>query len=281
MTSRDLYSILRVSSDASAKDIRKAYLSRAAIVHPDKGGDTQLFIELFNAFEVLKDEVLRSQYDVSLRVSSERKRKTEAEDEGRRKMRRKLEEDEKRAAGKGKNGSEEEDALMKVRLAQEIEALRKLFKTAKSKSDEYSKSFMPTNVDFVNADEDAQMEDIFPAKQNPVSEKIPDFMIRIVWQKNVTSPTEREIEKLFKPFGTILKVSVEVNRAHVTFDDANGAENALSFFRDARFTLSRTSAPPRTYFFHPKDSLILSANASNLEQYETSTFEKIRALYLK
>jgi curved DNA-binding protein CbpA len=61
-----LYEILGVAQDASASEIRKAYLRASTSGprrHPDKGGDPQKFAELQGAYEVLSDPEKRSTYD--------------------------------------------------------------------------------------------------------------------------------------------------------------------------------------------------------------------------
>lgn len=67
--SRDYYSILGVSRNASAKEIKSAYRSLAMKYHPDRqGGNTstateQKFKEISEAYEVLSDAKKRQQYD--------------------------------------------------------------------------------------------------------------------------------------------------------------------------------------------------------------------------
>lgn len=57
------YKILGISKDATQAEIRKAYRKKAVKLHPDKGGDPELFKELNTAHEVLKDEEKRKKYD--------------------------------------------------------------------------------------------------------------------------------------------------------------------------------------------------------------------------
>lgn len=58
-----LYETLGVEKDATAKQIRKAYLMLSKEHHPDKGGDDVKFKEISAAYEVLKDEEKRKVYD--------------------------------------------------------------------------------------------------------------------------------------------------------------------------------------------------------------------------
>lgn len=57
------YDLLEVSPDASEADLKKAYRKRALRLHPDKGGDPELFKEVTHAYEILSDPQKRSIYD--------------------------------------------------------------------------------------------------------------------------------------------------------------------------------------------------------------------------
>ncbi|KAB7503108.1 DnaJ-like protein subfamily C member 10 [Armadillidium nasatum] len=64
----DFYDILEISKQASEREIRKAFKSKALKLHPDKNPDDPeaqaKFIQLNRAYEVLKDEELRKKYDL-------------------------------------------------------------------------------------------------------------------------------------------------------------------------------------------------------------------------
>jgi molecular chaperone DnaJ len=60
---KNFYDILGVSKSASADDIKRAYRKLAAEHHPDKGGNTDRFKEINEAYQVLSDTTKRSQYD--------------------------------------------------------------------------------------------------------------------------------------------------------------------------------------------------------------------------
>ncbi|WCJ18977.1 Chaperone protein dnaJ GFA2 mitochondrial [Euphorbia peplus] len=65
--SKDYYDVLGVSKNASASEIKKAYYGLAKKLHPDTNKDDpeaeKKFQEVSKAYEVLKDEEKRGQYD--------------------------------------------------------------------------------------------------------------------------------------------------------------------------------------------------------------------------
>jgi len=58
-----LYHVLGLDRSADENAIKKAYRKLAMQLHPDKGGDEEAFKKLNQAYEVLSDETLRSNYD--------------------------------------------------------------------------------------------------------------------------------------------------------------------------------------------------------------------------
>lgn len=59
----DYYQVLGVPVTASSEDIKRAYRKLAMIHHPDRGGDTEKFKEISEAYEVLSDDNKKRQYD--------------------------------------------------------------------------------------------------------------------------------------------------------------------------------------------------------------------------
>ena len=58
-----LYSILGVQRDATPDEIRKAYKKKVVRCHPDKGGSASTFRKVQVAYELLRDESKRWEYD--------------------------------------------------------------------------------------------------------------------------------------------------------------------------------------------------------------------------
>lgn len=69
---KDHYSILGVPRNASMEEVRRAYRESALHLHPDKNvnpGETELFLSVNKAYEVLSDPDLRKEYDQLLSVA--------------------------------------------------------------------------------------------------------------------------------------------------------------------------------------------------------------------
>lgn len=63
------YEILGVPRDATPEEIRKAYISLVRRLHPDRNrlpGETELFLEVQKAYEVLSNAERRAAYDATL-----------------------------------------------------------------------------------------------------------------------------------------------------------------------------------------------------------------------
>lgn len=61
----DFYAVLGVRPDAAVRDIKKRYRQLSALMHPDKGGpsDVEAYIRVQTAHEALSDDVKRFAYD--------------------------------------------------------------------------------------------------------------------------------------------------------------------------------------------------------------------------
>ncbi len=64
---RNYYDTLEIERTADEAAIKKAYRKAALIHHPDKGGSDDMFQQVHEAFQVLSDQVKRSEYDKVIR----------------------------------------------------------------------------------------------------------------------------------------------------------------------------------------------------------------------
>lgn len=65
----NLYALLDLPIDATPEQVRRAYREAARRLHPDinvQPGDTQLFMEIQEAYDILSDPEKRSEYDASI-----------------------------------------------------------------------------------------------------------------------------------------------------------------------------------------------------------------------
>ncbi|MEE1211517.1 MAG: J domain-containing protein [Treponema sp.] len=72
------YEILGVRQDATAAEIKKAYRTKAKLLHPDatKSSDSEDFRRLVKAYEILSDQRQRSIFDDSFFASAENSKKS-------------------------------------------------------------------------------------------------------------------------------------------------------------------------------------------------------------
>lgn len=59
----NLYAILEITKTANDSEIKKAYKRLALKYHPDKGGDSEKFKKISDAYTILSDKIKRQEYD--------------------------------------------------------------------------------------------------------------------------------------------------------------------------------------------------------------------------
>ena len=123
---KDLYRILEVSENATEKEIIKAYKKKALKFHPDKNPDNpkaaELFQEVYEICEILKDAASRAAYDQLRQAKKKADERTQALDSKRKKFKEVLEKREQEAAELTKKV---DAAEAEKRLQQEVLRLRR------------------------------------------------------------------------------------------------------------------------------------------------------------
>ncbi|XP_072284179.1 dnaJ homolog subfamily C member 17 [Pyxicephalus adspersus] len=121
----DLYGLLGITSDASEREIKKAYRQKALTCHPDKNPDNpraaELFHQLSQALEVLTDGAARAAYDKLRKAKEAAAKRTQKLDDKRKKVKLDLEAREREAQARV---TEEEEIHVARTLEQEIIRLR-------------------------------------------------------------------------------------------------------------------------------------------------------------
>jgi DnaJ-class molecular chaperone len=64
------YATLGIKENASSTDIKQAFRKLAAEHHPDKGGDAEKFKQVNEAYQILRDDNTRQQYDAQRRMGA-------------------------------------------------------------------------------------------------------------------------------------------------------------------------------------------------------------------
>ena len=67
----DPYTVLGVGQSASDQDIKQAFRKLAVQYHPDRGGDENKFKEINEAYDKIKTQEKRQQYETSKRFGGD------------------------------------------------------------------------------------------------------------------------------------------------------------------------------------------------------------------
>ena len=67
---QNYYQTLEAEPDAAFAEIKAAYRKKALLFHPDRGGSHAQMVRINEAWEVLSNPELRSQYDESLKTGN-------------------------------------------------------------------------------------------------------------------------------------------------------------------------------------------------------------------
>jgi curved DNA-binding protein CbpA len=213
-------------------------------LHPDKNLDDPdagaKFARLGEAWNVLKDEARRGEYDAQIRARVERKRKLGQQDDERKRMRAKLEEGERRATDRtnAQQAARHSDEEARLKLAAEVKNLQKMFyrpppsrPSAAASADEFYAAEMARSAAAAAATSaSAASEDDGGADAVDAS-----LTLSVRWDSSgqggdaVAPPTEAQLRSAFEAYGVVDSIAVSAKRALVSFADAGGLENCLAF----------------------------------------------------
>mmetsp|Transcript_5806 Transcript_5806/g.15666 ORF Transcript_5806/g.15666 Transcript_5806/m.15666 type:complete len:271 (-) Transcript_5806:104-916(-) len=76
------YTLLGLSEECTAEDLKNAFRQRVLVEHPDKGGDADRFAELNRIYRTLEDPQRREEYDLLLERARERRKLVQGLHEG-------------------------------------------------------------------------------------------------------------------------------------------------------------------------------------------------------
>jgi DnaJ family protein C protein 17 len=286
VSSEDLYAILGVDIEATDAEIKKAYRNLALVLHPDKNPDdpeaANKFGKLKAAYDALRDETKRKEYDTQFKARNERKRKLHEQDDERKRMRANLESREKQASEKytAEKQAQQSDADAKIKLAAEIASLRKQFQT-KAPATDYS-AHLPPGYNPSPAPS-AAYEECDASVDSSLT-------ISVKWDKEAEPPSESLLRSLFEAYGVVDSIAVSAKQALVSFGDVGGLENALTYFGSQHnLKLSRVgkarSAAASSFTSSVPLFTAASAPSSNAPSshsaYEQQTMARMKALIEK
>jgi curved DNA-binding protein CbpA len=213
-------------------------------LHPDKNLDDPdagaKFARLGEAWNVLKDEARRGEYDAQIRARVERKRKLGQQDDERKRMRAKLEEGERRATDRtnAQQAARHSDEEARLKLAAEVKNLQKMFyrpppsrQSAAASADEF---YAAAAADLARTASAAAAASAAPEDEGGADAVDASLTLSVRWDSSqgadaVAPPTEAQLRSAFEAYGVVDSIAVSAKRALVSFADAGGLENCLAF----------------------------------------------------
>lgn len=222
ITKLDLYDVLEVSPDATNQEIVRAYRKKALKCHPDKNPDNpkaaEMFHQLFQALEVLSDELARAAYDKVLKAKKAHEIRHRQLDAKRKKFKEDLESRETAARSES-----EKKEVAKEKLLAEVERLRKEGSSLLEREQELLRE---------------QLKRESAGKSSPVigssgEAEMPRLKIKWKSLKNDSSNggySETVLHEMFSKYGKVNMVLVSNKRkgsAIVEFCSAENAEMAV------------------------------------------------------
>jgi len=272
MIKKDLYEFLGVQETATESEIKKAFRQKALICHPDKNPDdvkaAQDFRDLTKCCEILLDTEARKAYDKIYKSRKDRIARNKTLDAGRKKLKDDLEARE-RAAREGV----EQELDSAVKLAQEIERIRKQGSLLLEKENEIIRKQ-------IEKEKMASMTTGCMVSNETNDSK--ETRVKVSWKKG-TSVDMNKVRSLFERFGQIQDfiVSSKGTSVLIVYPDAASAVKAHSSPLVSGFTITILDPLPLNVFQQVLDKRCSSPSSSLVDNkpttgYEESVLEKMR-----
>lgn len=226
ITKLDLYGVLEVSPDATNQEIVRAYRKKALKCHPDKNPDNpraaEMFHQLFQALEVLSDELARAAYDKVLKAKKAHEIRHRQLDAKRKKFKEDLESRETAARSES-----EKNEFAKEKLLAEIERLRTEGSSLLEREQELLRNQLKTET----AGKSRAAVDHSDEAEMP--------RLKIKWKSSKNNPSnggysEPILHEMFSKYGKVNMVLVSSKRngsAIVEYCSVTSAEMALKHER--------------------------------------------------
>ncbi|KAI5847145.1 hypothetical protein DFP73DRAFT_622551 [Morchella snyderi] len=249
----DFYDLLAIpTTETSPSALRKAFRKQSLKWHPDKNPDpaaAETFHLLTIAYDVLADPGTRAAYDAARTARLARKRRAEAFDVGRRRMKEDLESRERGAKRVREEVDDAEAAFERVlaKLREEgaelrrrrEEALRAAAREAEEEEEEEEAGGGPTRFTELDrtlkvrwrrrgSEEGEGGEEMTAQRIEALFRRFGEIQDVVV----VVPPPAREGAKEKKKFRTALVVFVSIVAAHAAVCEAAAAAGGLAVFRD-------------------------------------------------
>ncbi len=206
----NLYKILGIERTDDHHVIKRAYKKSVKHYHPDKNKDkdtVEIFQKIQKAYEILKNEELKTAYDLHLDKKEFNKIRLENLDSERKKFADDLK-------------KREEENLRESRIEREENILKK--KQQREKFSEFSK--FPEKAEFISS-----------PKKKTFEEKLQKTGVKIKWSKNLQFVITKEtIYSYFKEFGMIDEIVCrnDSNKAFILFNSDSNFSQILNLIKN-------------------------------------------------